>query len=55
MMTLAKDQGLEIYGKSLESFVSFLSDADGSFTDVSAMEMVHPGPLGVGITGRCKR
>lgn len=55
MMAWAKDQGVEIYGDSSEGFVTFLSDADGSFTDACAMEMVHPGPLGVGIIGRCKR
>ena len=44
-----------IYGESSEGFVSFLSDADGAFTDACAMEMVHPGPLGVGIMGWCKR
>merc|ERR1712003_570983 len=55
MMAWAKDQGVEIYGESSGGFVTFLSDADGSFTDACAMEMVHPGPYGVGILGRCKR
>ena len=45
----------ENYGESSEGFVSFLSDADGSFTDACAMEMVRPGPLGVGIMEWCKR
>ena len=50
-----EDKLKEAYSESFEGFVSFLSDADGSFTVACAMEMVHPGPLGVGIIGWCKR
>ena len=32
MMAWAKDQGVAIYGDDAEGFVTFLSDADGSFT-----------------------
>jgi peroxiredoxin len=55
MTAWAKDQGVEIYGENSDGFVTFLADADGSFTKACDMEMVHPGPLGVGIIGRCKR
>lgn len=56
MSAWAKDQGVPIYGDDEgDSFVTFLSDANGSFTKACDMEMVHPGPYGVGIIGRCKR
>jgi len=56
MMAWAKDQGIE--GWELgdeEGYVSFLSDATGDFTKACGIEMTDPGPLGVGIIGRCKR
>jgi len=55
MTAWAKDQGVPIYGDDTGGFVTFFSDADGAFTKACDMEMVHPGPLGVGIIGRCKR
>mmetsp|Transcript_52840 Transcript_52840/g.112256 ORF Transcript_52840/g.112256 Transcript_52840/m.112256 type:complete len:101 (-) Transcript_52840:98-400(-) len=56
MTAWATDQGVKVHGdESNEGFVTFLSDADGSFTRACDMEMTHPGPLGVGIIGRCKR
>mmetsp|Transcript_22826 Transcript_22826/g.53918 ORF Transcript_22826/g.53918 Transcript_22826/m.53918 type:complete len:91 (-) Transcript_22826:343-615(-) len=49
MNAWAKDQGIE------GSMVKFLSDAAGEFTTACDMEMTHPGPISVGIIGRCKR
>lgn len=45
----AKDQGID------GSMITFLSDASGEFTKACDMEMTHPGPISVGIIGRCKR
>lgn len=33
----------------------FLGDPSGAFTEASGMELTHPGPISVGIIGRCKR
>ena len=38
-----------------DGFVYFAADASGEFTKACGLEMTHPGPLGVGIIGRCKR
>lgn len=45
----AKDQGTE------DSMIKMFSDASGEFTKACGMEMTHPGPISVGIIGRCKR
>lgn len=56
MMAWANDQGVEGWELTDDSgYVSFLSDTTGEWTRAMGMEMTHPGPLGVGIIGRCKR
>jgi peroxiredoxin len=32
-----------------------MGDPSGAFTKACDQEMTHPGPVGVGIIGRCKR
>lgn len=56
MTAWAKDQNIEGWELDDDSgYVSFLSDAAGDFTRACGLEMTDPGPLGVGIIGRCKR
>ena len=45
----AKDQGVE------GSLLTFYGDPTGAFTKACDMEMNHPGPIGKGLLGRCKR
>jgi 2-Cys peroxiredoxin 5 len=49
MTAWGKDQGIE------GSIVKFFGDPSGAFTKAVDMEMTHPGPISVGIIGRCKR
>jgi 2-Cys peroxiredoxin 5 len=49
MTAWGKDQGIE------DSMVKFFGDPSGEFTKAVDMEMTHPGPVSVGIIGRCKR
>jgi peroxiredoxin len=44
-----KDQG------TAGTIVTMLGDPSGAFTTACDMEMTHPGPISVGIIGRCKR
>jgi peroxiredoxin 5 len=37
------------------SIITFMGDPAGEFTKAVGMEMTHPGPIAVGIIGRCKR
>jgi peroxiredoxin len=50
MTAWAKDQGVEG-----DDFIKLFGDPSGVFTLANDIEMVHPGPVGVGIKGRCKR
>lgn len=36
-------------------FINLVGDPTGALTKALDMEMTHPGPIGVGIIGRCKR
>ena len=45
----AKDQ------KVVDTHVTFYSDPYGTFTKHFDMELTHPGPVGKGLVGRCKR
>jgi len=36
-------------------FVNLVGDPTAAFTKATDMEMTHPGPISVGIIGRCKR
>jgi len=36
-------------------FVNLIGDPTGDFTEATDMQMTHPGPVSVGIIGRCKR
>jgi len=49
MQAWATDQGVE------GSMVTFMGDPAGDLTKALDMEMTHPGPISVGIQGRCKR
>lgn len=49
MKAWAKDQGVE------DSMIKFYADPTGAFTKACGMIMDHPGPIGVGLLGRCKR
>ncbi|KAL3898512.1 MAG: hypothetical protein SGARI_006654, partial [Bacillariaceae sp.] len=49
MTAWEKDQGTE------GTIVTMMGDPSGEFTKTVDMEMTHPGPIGVGIIGRCKR
>ena len=46
----SKDQGVD-----KQKFVTLMGDPSQVFTKTIDMEMIHPGPYGVGIIGRCKR
>lgn len=46
----SKDQGVD-----KQSLVTLMGDPSAVFTKTIGMEMIHPGPYGVGIIGRCKR
>lgn len=50
MMAWAKDQGV-----TDEGMISLMGDPYGDLTVALQMELTHPGPASVGITGRCKR
>ena len=50
MMAWAKDQKVDE-----EDFITLLGDPSGAFTKANGIEMTHPGPVGIGISGRCKR
>lgn len=50
MMAWAKDQKVDE-----EEFITLLGDPSGAFTKANDIEMTHPGPVGIGISGRCKR
>ena len=49
MQAWAKNQKIGL------SMVRFYGDPSGDLTRALDMEMTHPGPLSVGIIGRCKR
>lgn len=49
MEAWAKDQ------KVIDTHVTFYSDPYGDFTKHFDMVMTHPGPVGKGLVGRCKR
>jgi len=46
----AKDQGVTDDG-----MITFLADSSSAFTKEVGMELIHPGPMGKGLLGRCKR
>lgn len=50
MMAWAQDQGLKEGG-----MITLMGDPYGDLTVALQMELAHPGPASVGITGRCKR
>ncbi len=50
MMAWAEDQGV-----SSSDVVTLMGDPYGDLTAALDMQMTHPGPASVGITGRCKR
>lgn len=37
------------------TLINFYGDPTGAFTKACGMIMDHPGPIGVGLLGRCKR
>ena len=41
--------------KTTDSMIKMYGDPSGEFTRAVDMEMIHPGPISVGIIGRCKR
>lgn len=45
----AKDQKVE------DSIIKFYGDPTSAFTKACDMELTHPGPIGLGLLGRCKR
>lgn len=49
MEAWGQDQGID------GSMIRFMGDPSGAFTEALDIEMTHPGPIGVGIIGRCKR
>ena len=49
MKAWAADQKVE------GSMITFMGDPSGELTKALGMEMTHPGPISVGIIGRCKR
>jgi len=49
MQAWGEDQGIK------GSMVTFMGDPYGEFTKACDMELTHPGPISVGIVGRCKR
>jgi len=50
MMAWSEDQGVPE-----DSMITLMGDPFGDLTSSFDMEMTHPGPASVGITGRCKR
>lgn len=50
MKAWSKDQGVDD-----QKFVTLMGDPSAVFTKTIGMELIHPGPFGVGIIGRCKR
>jgi len=38
-----------------DSIIVYYGDPTGAFTKAADIEMIHPGPIGVGLLGRCKR
>lgn len=50
MMAWAQDQGVKDGG-----LITLMGDPYGDLTVALQMELTHPGPASVGITGRCKR
>lgn len=50
MMAWAKDQGV-----TEDGMITLMGDPYGDLTVALQMELTHPGPASVGITGRCKR
>lgn len=49
MQAWAKDQKVGL------SILQLMGDPSGELTKALDMEMTHPGPISVGIIGRCKR
>lgn len=41
--------------KTTDSMIKMYGDPTGAFTKACDMELVHPGPIGKGLLGRCKR
>jgi|UniRef100_A0A7S3AQH9 peroxiredoxin 5 len=46
----AKDQGVD-----KQKFITMMGDPSAVLTKSLGMELIHPGPYGKGIIGRCKR
>lgn len=46
-----KDQGVE----RSSGFISMMGDPTGSLTAALGVELLHPGPIGLGLLNRCKR
>lgn len=57
MKAWAKDQKVTTEGTegSSDNNIVFYADPTGTFTKACDMIMDHPGPIGVGLLGRCKR
>merc|ERR1711971_1200367 len=41
--------------KTVDTMIKMYGDPTSAFTRACDMEMTHPGPIGVGLLGRCKR
>eukprot|EP00804_Cyclotella_cryptica_P012894 CCRYP_002248-RA/>CCRYP_002248-RA protein AED:0.37 eAED:0.37 QI:118/1/1/1/1/1/3/272/171 len=56
MSAWARDLGVQHYeADDNEGRITFLGDPEGVLTRQLEMELTHPGPISVGIVGRCKR
>lgn len=56
MSAWANDLGVDNYEAGNDKGrLTFLGDPEGVLTRKLEMEMTHPGPISVGIIGRCKR
>ena len=55
MSAWANDLGVDNYEAGNDKGrLTFLGDPEGVLTRKLEMEMTHPGPISVGIIGRCK-
>lgn len=56
MSAWARDMGVDHYeANDILGRITLVGDPSGDLTKKLDMEMIHPGPVGVGIIGRCKR
>jgi len=56
MSAWAEDQRIRGYeANDSKGMITFLGDPAGDLTRSLGMELDHPGPIGAGIIGRCKR